>query len=122
MNHCKNLEDIVNAVNDVFDQEDPKELEKLFNSTEQEFIARCTPYIGRRIRNETLMWDENSVVHKYFKEKFNVEHADDMSGIVLHCVYRDRNGLKRECKKLAEGYRQFWSRIKYGGNDGFNNG
>jgi len=68
---------------------------------------------GMNIRNAWGLWDKNSVLHKHFKERFGLSHADDISGLIFHCFHQSINGRHWETKKEVEKYRRHWESFGY---------
>ena len=68
--------------------------------------------IGRTIRNEWSLWDESSVLVKWFYKKYGVSHADDVSSLILECLIADLNNKPRQDKELAERFIEHWETHK----------
>ena len=56
--------------------------------------------------------DEDSRLVQWFKENFKLIHPEDISAMILHCLYCDVKGIKREEKKTATKYIKNRSRKK----------
>jgi hypothetical protein len=57
---------------------------------------------GRLIRNEWEMWNKETRMVVWFKQNFGLDHADDISGLVLACVWRDVNKQPRDIAELVK--------------------
>jgi hypothetical protein len=68
--------------------------------------------VGQLIRNEWSLWATENVLTKWFKENYGVDHADDVSGIILECVIADLNDRPRRDKELANEYIDHWNKHK----------
>ncbi len=73
---------------------------------ESSAIARSHHGIGRTLRNELGLWQENELT-KFFNN-LDIEHADDMSGILLTCFHRKLNGKDFALDGQIEEYKKFW--------------
>ena len=67
---------------------------------------------GRELRNYWSLWDEETPLVKWFRYNLGVDHADDISGIILDCLWRDVNGEPRREKELAASNKEYWERLK----------
>lgn len=70
--------------------------------------ARVHFTVGMMLRNEWSLWDKDSILVRWFKENYGIDFADDVSGLILDCLARDIQGLKRRDKELAKRYIQHW--------------
>jgi hypothetical protein len=64
--------------------------------------------VGMMIRNEWSMWDKETILVKWFKSKYDIDHADDISGLILDCLHRDIIGQPRRDVELAKRYIAHW--------------
>ena len=67
---------------------------------------------GMYLRNEWSLWDKETVIVKWFKENYGIDHADDLSGIILDCLWQDIRGKPRRDKEKAQSFIEHWK--KYG--------
>lgn len=74
---------------------------------ENNFIGMVHFGAGRWIRNNWGLWDENSDLHQHFKE-LGLSHADDMSGVILKCVYRQIHGKDWKVEEQIQECRDYW--------------
>lgn len=68
--------------------------------------------VGMMLRNEWSLWDENTVLVQWFKQTYGIQHADDISGIIIDCLEKDIKGLPRRDKELAKEYLDHWKKYK----------
>jgi hypothetical protein len=68
--------------------------------------------VGMLIRNEWSLWDKETILVKWFKQKYDLDHADDISGIILDCLHRDVIGKPRRDSELAKRYIDHWKKQK----------
>lgn len=66
--------------------------------------------LGTAIRNKWGLW-QNSVLAEWFKNALGIEHADDMSGIILESLYRELNDRDWEPEKQAQKYKDYWNNL-----------
>jgi len=75
--------------------------------TEDEFIGRCHHGIGAQIRNDWGLW-QDSYLAMHFKE-MGIQHADDMSGIILTSTYREITGQIWDLVGQIKHYKDYWA-------------
>lgn len=100
-----NLEEALILLKEALDPKDISEIKKL-QSSELHFS------LGMFLRNEWGLWDENSIINTWFTNIYGVNHADDVSGIILECLLNDLNGVPRRDKILASRFIEHWKTIK----------
>ncbi|MEN6290760.1 MAG: DUF6794 domain-containing protein, partial [Methanobacterium sp.] len=67
----------------------------LKNNSEEDALGYMGSFLmsnnaAMHLRNHLNLWDNNSVYHRFFKEKMLIEHPDDMSEVII----------KEMCKRL----------------------
>lgn len=75
--------------------------------------AQCHFTGGMIIRNEWSLWDINSILVRWFQGRYGVTHADDISGIILECLWNDVRGEPRRDKILAEQFKKHWNKEQH---------
>lgn len=96
-----NLEEAVKTIKEGLTADDLIEIKNpMFDG------ARVHHTVGMMLRNGWSLWDTDSVLVKWFKENYSIDHADDVSGLILDCLVRDVQGLPRRDKALAKRYVQ----------------
>jgi len=70
--------------------------------------ARVHFTVGMMLRNEWSLWDKDSILVRWFKKNYDINYADDVSGLILDCLVRDVQGIPRRDKELAKQYIQHW--------------
>jgi len=107
---CKTLDDIVSFVlktyESISDQDEQGRFDELISNSEDNFISKEHSYFGRWIRNHSGMWDKESAVYNHFKDAYGLIHADNMSWLVFHCVWRDYHNKSRDIKTLLDFIKQ----------------
>ncbi len=100
-----NLEEAVATLKAGLTPEDIKEIKNpIFDAARVHFT------VGMMLRNEWSLWEKDTILVKWFKENYGIEHADDLSGLILDCLVRDVQGLPRRDKELAKRYIDHWKK------------
>lgn len=92
---------------------DNPSLEKELNNFKQDlktFMAYAHGSLGKSIRNQLKLWDKNSQHYKFFNETYKLEHADDMSGIILRKLYLMYN--ETWIPNVLKSYFDHWEKTK----------
>lgn len=102
-----NLEEAIKTLKEGLVEEDLTEIKK------PNFDAACVHFTaGMALRNEWSLWDKDTILVKWFKENYGIDHADDISGLILDCLTRDIQGKPRRDKELAKRYIDHWKHLK----------
>lgn len=64
--------------------------------------------LGMGLRNQWSMWHKDTILVQWFYKTYGIDHADDISSIILDCCFRDIRGETRRDKKLAKHYIERW--------------
>lgn len=64
--------------------------------------------IGEAIRNEWTMWDAESRLRNFFRIKYELNHADDVTELILHCVIADIQNKPREIDFIVNRCKLNW--------------
>lgn len=95
-----------------------EEIPEILGMTESDFVVGSHHAGGQFIRNQWQLWWHEG--HGYpgwsgKKPKLNawfnglgITHADDMSSIIMTCLYRNLKGQEYEVDKQVEKYKEFW--------------
>lgn len=67
---------------------------------------------GMQMRNEWGLWEENSTLAKFFKNNYQLGHADDMSGMILFGVTNTVRGGTPDYEGRKKVYHEHWARFK----------
>lgn len=94
-----------------------KLLKEALNPIEIKIIKKMTPTrlhmsIGQYIRNEWSLWDKDNVLTKWFSQRYGVDHADDVSAIIIESMVADLNNIPRRDKELAKEFIEHWKAHK----------
>lgn len=101
------LEEAVAILKEGLTPEDIAEIKTpKFNSAQVHFS------IGRMLRNEWTLWDAETILVKWFEQNYGVNHADDVSGLILDCLCKDIRGEPRKDKELAKSFIEHWKKQK----------
>jgi hypothetical protein len=66
--------------------------------------------LGMYLRNQWSLWDTKSKLNTWFYDTYGINHADDVSGIILECLLNDFNGKPRRDKILAKRFIAHWKK------------
>jgi hypothetical protein len=101
-----NLEDALNTLKEGLTEDDILEIKNpMFDAARVHFT------IGMMLRNEWSLWEKDTILVRWFIENYGIDHADDISGLILDCLTRDIQGLKRRDKELAKRYIDHWKKL-----------
>jgi hypothetical protein len=59
---------------------------------------------GQLIRNEWSLWEKDMRLVQHFKTNYGVDFADDISGMILDCLWQDLNNRPRRISELVKKY------------------
>lgn len=83
------------------------EVLKTIQDMPEDQTYRMHDSLGRWIRNEWALWDNGPLV-KWFHDA-GIGHPDDMSGIILTCLWCDMHDVARNLAGQVACYRQYWA-------------
>jgi len=66
--------------------------------------------VGLLVRNEWSLWDKETILVRWFKQTYGIDHADDICGLIFDCLHRDCLGQPRRDKELAKKYLDHWKK------------
>lgn len=100
-----NLEDAIQTLKEGLEPSDIEALKKpTFSPSQLHFTA------GMALRNEWSLWEKDTILVTWFKKEYGLDHADDISGLILDCLYRDVIGEPRQDKALAKRFLDHWKK------------
>lgn len=100
-----NLEEALTILKEGLSAEDIKEFKRpSFSPTQIHFS------VGMMLRNLWTLWDKQSRLVLWFKNRYGVDHADDVSAIIIDCLHKDINELPRRDDALAESFIKHWKK------------
>ncbi len=68
--------------------------------------------VGQLIRNQWSLWDKDTILVKWFHNKYGIDHADDVSAVIMDCLVCDLNNTPRRADKLASDFKEHWETHK----------
>ena len=77
---------------------------------ENDFTGRYHSSFGRWMRNNWGLWSGEGELKSWFEKNLGLAHADDMSGIILTCWYRDVRGIPRDVAGQVAIYLAHWEK------------
>ena len=100
----KDLDDSIDTLIKMLVEEDYNELK---NGPEDDMILQHH-FLGRHLRNEWGLWHD-SILSKWFNEQ-GIEHADDMSAIILTSFWRKVNDKPINLDEQIKEYQEYWKK------------
>jgi hypothetical protein len=88
-----------------------REKEQFHSWSEEKFNDVLHHSLGRFLRNNLKLWDENSKLHKWFN-MYSIYHPDDMSAIIMTTYYRRAHNLPEDFRGQCRKYIDFWNAQK----------
>ena len=95
------LEEALTLLKEALSLKEKDELKKMLSS-------QLHFSLGMLLRNEWGLWDSNSIINTWFNKTYGVNHADDVSGIIIECLINDLNDKPRRDKILAKQFINHW--------------
>lgn len=102
----RNLDEAVELVKESLSESDIKQIKNGLSPIDVHFT------FGMNLRNDWSLWDKDNPLVKGFWEVYGIEHADDISGIILDCAWRDILGEKRRERQIAKENKEYWRLLK----------
>jgi Domain of unknown function (DUF6794) len=112
--HINTLNDLATFIIERMPSADIEWITSFKNDEEDSFSAQAHANLGRNIRNNCKLWDENSHLHQFFKNTYGLNHADDMSGIILSKLFKVLHGNFREdwVTDTVDEYKNHWKMME----------
>lgn len=107
-----NLEECFSALDKLIA---PKEIENIKNSTDEKYMVGFHMGLGMWMRNNWGLW-HGSKLKDYFMD-LGIDHADDMSGIILDSYWRHLHNQPLNIEDQVKYYQEYWARQKTEYND-----
>lgn len=105
-----NLEECLNILKSQLIEEDIKVLKD--TTSLKSFTASTHFGYGMFLRNNWSLWDKKSVLVKWFKKELGIDHADDISNLILTALYKDIRGEPRNDKAVANSCIKYWKKME----------
>jgi len=99
-----NLEECFPDLEKVLNEDDLKE----FTAKPESDVIKWHHSLGRWIRNNWTLWKGGKLAN-YFKA-MEINHPDDMSGIILTSFWRYRNSKPIELEAQVKSYKDYWKK------------
>ena len=82
--------------------------------TYRKFITEIHDTYGRHLRNELKLWDKSSKIVRWFKKTYDIDHADDISSLIIVGMIFRNNVSNREAaiRESVFNFKAHWE--KYG--------
>lgn len=68
--------------------------------------------VGISLRNYWRLWDRSTPLVKWFWKTYKINHADDISGMILDALWRTVRGQDTQHKANADRYLAHWKNYK----------
>ena len=101
----KDLDDCFVILNKILVYDNIKDLK---NGTENDMYLQHS-YLGRDLRNNWGLWS-GSCLSKWFNN-IGIEHADDMSGIILISYWRHLNSKPIKLEEQIKCFQDYWEEV-----------
>lgn len=86
----------------------PQETLKRFENSDKKLVTVNLHHsLGTYIRNNANLWDDKSILHKYFN-RYGIKHPDDMSDIILKMYHNYENNKVENIDDVLEVYWNHW--------------
>lgn len=66
---------------------------------------------GRKLRNDLNLWNRDTPLCLFMKNKYNITHPDDISGLILNAAKSKLNSINFDLAKEAKFYSDYWDKI-----------
>jgi hypothetical protein len=73
-------------------------------------LPKCHHALGRRIRNAWGLWSGSEL--KTHMEGLGLEHADDMSAVILTSFWRHLHGIPLDVEGQVSHYQRYWRKMR----------
>ena len=73
-----------------------------------DFVCKLHHGLGQHIRNYWGLWQKNSGLYTELNEKYKLDHADDLSSLVLKAAYQQHNDLPIDLDEDVKAYHKHW--------------
>jgi len=102
-----NLEECLSIIKSSLTPEDIAEIQRSTSNPCQVHFN-----FGMYLRNSWSIWEKNTPLRNWFKNEYDIEHPDDISGIIMDCLWQDIRNKPRKDKQLTESYKNYWKKIE----------
>ena len=81
---------------------------RTFKESPEENLCLFHNGLGRAIRNKWDLWNKESSLREFFDIAYDLQHPDDISGVVIHTYWRKLNNKPLDLMELVSEYKEFW--------------
>lgn len=64
--------------------------------------------VGRWIRNNWNLWEQDSPLLNVIFKEFGIRHADDVSSLIAMCAWQKMKGEEITPVEWAKGFKEYW--------------
>lgn len=100
------------ATEKIINHIDPKHVEAIVKDSD--FFVKAHHSLGRSIRNNWLLWKDDSVLRDWFRDNLEIGHPDDISCIILESVKSELSGKTYDPSPAIKRFHDHWA--NYGCN------
>jgi hypothetical protein len=106
----KNPETVAEAVDTIVESLSEEVKEKIRELESDNFVNIVHHSMGRGIRNDLGLWQNDSPIKLDAVNTYGIAHADDISGLVLSWAAARIKGKHFDPQEHAQKYRDFWQK------------
>jgi hypothetical protein len=66
--------------------------------------------LGAWVRNNLILWEEKGQLKQWFRDNYFLDHADDISSIILINFHQRINGIIPDLEKEANKFHKHWEK------------
>ena len=104
---CTGMPKTLDEAVDFLTENENAKIIKEFKSRET-FVNAFHHSTGRWIRNNWITWSKPSCLQTELARNYGLVHPDDMSSIILDCVWAKAHGAERRIEEMAEHCEKHW--------------
>ena len=106
--------DLPKTLNETFDFLEKEKFDGLIEWLDEDIntaLGQAHHGLGQWIRNNFGLWGEKSELRDWFKEKYFLDQADDISSIILINYHERKNNNEPDLDKHIDLYHKHWSKV-----------
>ncbi len=82
--------------------------EEMLKDSEDRIVAMSHHGLGMTLRNNWRLWEKSPLTD--FFNGLGIQHADDMSGIIIRSYYRKAVGKEIDMEGQVKEYKKYWKK------------